>query len=381
MNYFFLFVVAFILSVVFTKIVKSLANKFKILDYPEKDPGRKIHRNPIPLLGGVGLYFSFFLSLILIILLKIWPSGPISFKHLFGVFIGSTILIIGGVLDEKKNLKPVFQLLFSVLAILTVIAFGIGIKYINHPFGQGLLFLEQTKIELFEINGIPYYFSWPADLITFIWLLLVIYATKLLAGLDGLVPGVTAIGAATIIGFCLFTIFYQPQVAFLAIILLGISLGFLVFNFHPAKIFLGTSGETFLGFLLGVLAIISGSKIATLLLVLGIPILDLIWVVLRRILKEKQSPMMADRKHLHHRLLDFGFSHQGAVIFLWILALMFGLTGIFFPTTKIKILILGILIVTMIGLAILLTKKKVAETKKSSLGSDCGASNDLTKTG
>lgn len=358
MNYFFFFILAFILSLLLTKISQKLSIKYKILDRPEQDLQRKIHKKPMPLLGGLGLYSSFFLTLFLIFLFGFWPKGTILPKHLLGVLLGSTILIIGGVIDEKKNLRPIFQLLFSLLAILVILAFGIGIKHINNPFGQGLIFLEQTKIEILRINGIPHYFTWPADIITFIWLLITIYAIKLLAGLDGLVPGITSIGAIIIFFFCLFTKFYQPQVAYLSILLFGASLGFLIFNFHPAKIFLGTSGETFSGFMLGILAIISGSKIATLLLILGIPVLDLIWVVLRRAFKEKHSPMAADRKHLHYRLLDFGFSHRGAVIFLWGLSLIFGLIGIIFPTTKIKVFALGVLIVVMIGLAILLTRKK-----------------------
>ncbi len=366
MNYLIFFTTAFIFSIIFTKIFRKLAIRYKILDYPEKAPERKIHKKPIPLLGGLALYFSFFLILFLVFLLKIWPEGNVLPKHLFAVFIGSTILIIGGILDDKKNLKPIYQLIFSILAILVIIASGIGIKYINNPFGEGLIFFEKIKIKILTIKGIPYYFSWPADLITFIWLLIMIYAIKLLAGLDGLVPGITSIGALMIFFLCLLTPFYQPDVGTLAIILAGVSLGFLIFNFHPAKIFLGTAGETFSGFMLGTLAIISGSKIATLLLVLGIPVLDLIWVILRRIFKEKHSPMLADKKHLHYRLLDFGFSHRGVVIFLWTLALTFGLIGILFPTTKIKILALGILIVVMIVLAILVTRKRRVDESRIS---------------
>jgi len=363
MIYLLSFFLSLIFSVFFTKIFKFLAIKYKILDYPETAPERKIHQKPIPLLGGLALYFSFFLTIFLIFLFKIWPNGNVSLKHLLALFLGSTILIIGGVIDEKKNLKPALQLIFSILAVLTIIAFGIGVKYINNPFGKGLIFLEKNKIEILKIKGVPYYFSWPADLITFIWLLLIIYAIKLLAGLDGLVPGISVIGGMIISFLCLLTKFYQPDVGLLAIILTGVSLGFLFFNFHPAKIFLGTSGETFLGFLLGILAIISGGKFATLLLVLGIPILDLIWVIFRRIFKEKKSPMIADRKHLHYRLLDFGFSHKKAVIFLWLVSLSFGLIGLLFPTTKIKIFALIFLIIFMIILAILVTGKNYFKLK------------------
>ncbi len=358
MNYLIFFFLSFFLSVFLTKLVRRFALKYKILDYPEKEPQRKIHQKPIPLLGGLALFFSFFIILFFSLAIGLLKLETIVFKNLIGFFLASFVLIIGGFLDDRYNLSPLKQLLFSFLAILIIIASGIGIKYINNPFGQGLIFLEIKKIEILRIGGIPYYFTFPADLITFVWLLLMIYALKLLAGLDGLVPGITSIGALMIFFLCLLTKFYQPDVGSLAIILAGASLGFLIFNFHPAKIFLGTSGETFSGFSLGVLAIISGSKIATLLLVVGIPILDMIWVILRRVFKEKRWPFLADKKHLHFRLLDFGFSHPGAVIFLWCLALIFGLIGIIFPTTKIKVFALVILTLLMIGLAFFIKKRK-----------------------
>lgn len=358
MNYFFFFIATFILSIIFTKIVRHFALKYKILDYPETAPERKIHQKPIPLLGGLALFFSFFLILFFSLTTGLFKLETIVLKNLIGIFLASTILIIGGILDDRFHLSPHKQIIFSVLAIIIVIISGIGVKYINNPFGQGLIFLEIKKIEILKWQGMPYYFTWPADLVTFIWLFLMIYALKLLAGLDGLVPGVTSIGALIIFFLCLFTKFYQPEVGILTIILAGASLGFLLFNFHPAKIFPGTAGETFSGFILGTLAIISGSKIATLLLVVGIPILDVIWVFLRRIFKEHRWPFLADKKHLHFRLLDVGFSHQGAVIFLWVLAFVFGSIGILFPVTKTKILALGTLIIVMIGLALLVTKRR-----------------------
>lgn len=362
MKYFFLFLFTFFLSVFFTKIVRFFALKYKILDYPQTAPERKVHSQPVPLLGGISIFLSSFLVIFFLFFTSFLELETISFKNIVGFFIGSLILIIGGILDDCYNLPPIKQLFFSILAVLIVIASGVSIKYINNPFGQGLIFLEQIKIKIFEFKNIPYYLSLPADLITFIWLLTIIYVLKLLAGLDGLVPGIGAIGSLIIFFLCLFTKFYQPDVGSLAIIFTGAFLGFLIFNFHPAKIFLGTSGETFIGFTLATLSIISGSKIATLLLVLGIPFLDFVWVILRRILKEKRSPLIADKKHLHYRLLEFGLSHSQAVIFFWLISLIFGLIGIFFPTTKIKIIALATLTIIMIILALLLTKKQL--TKK-----------------
>lgn len=363
MSYFLFFLFSFVSSVVFTQIVRYLATKYKILDYPQQAPERKIHQKPIPLLGGLALFFSFFLVLFFSLVTGFLKLETIYLKNLIGIFLGSLVLIIGGYLDDRFHLSPFKQLLFSLLAVFIAIVFDLGIKYINNPLGHGLLFLEIKKIEIFRWHNFSYYFSWPADLITFVWLILIIYALKLLAGLDGLVPGITSIGALMIFFLCLFTKFYQPDVAGLAIILAGVCLGFLVFNFHPAKIFLGTAGETFSGFILASLAIISGSKIATLLLVLGIPVLDVIWVIFRRIFKEHRWPFLADKKHLHFRLLEIGFSHKGAVFFLWALSFAFGSISILFPTTKTKILALIVLIITMISLAIFVTRKSVDRNK------------------
>jgi UDP-GlcNAc:undecaprenyl-phosphate GlcNAc-1-phosphate transferase len=135
----------------------------------------------------------------------------------------------------------------------------------------------------------------------------------------------------------------------LCLIFGGCALGFLIWNFYPAKIFLGEGGSTFLGFMLGVLAIISGAKIATTLLIMGIPILDVLWVIIRRIFKEKKSPFLADKKHLHFRLLDAGLNQRQAVLFLYLLTLLFGASAIFQKTLG-KLVTLGILIIVMMFL-------------------------------
>jgi len=144
----------------------------------------------------------------------------------------------------------------------------------------------------------------------------------------------------------------QPETALLCIILAGVALGFLIFNFHPAKIFLGEGGSTFLGFTLGTLAIISGGKIATALLCMGIPILDVIWVVSRRLITKK-SPFLGDKKHLHFRLLDIGFSHRQTVLFLWFMSACFGITALFLKSRG-KLIALGVLAFIMIVLALIL---------------------------
>lgn len=348
MNYLLVFILSFLLSIILTLIVKKIAQRLKILDYPKEE--RKIHKKPIPLLGGMAIFLSFFL-----VLSCFYPeilSSHVKLKHLIGIFIGSLILMIGGYLDDKYDLKPRQQVIWPILAILPIIASGIGIREITNPFG-GIINLAMYEKVIFWWQGLPYRLTLPADLITFVWLLGMMYTTKFLDGLDGLATGISTIGAFLIFLLSTVTVYFLPEVALISAIFIGASLGFLIFNFYPAKIFLGEGGSLFVGFILGILSILASGKIATALLVMGIPILDVIWVIIRRIFFEKKSPTLADKKHLHFRLLDIGFSHRGAVLFLYFLVIFFGLAALFLQSMG-KLIALGILTIVMIILGLIL---------------------------
>lgn len=348
LSYLLPFLLSFTLVIILTFFVKWLAKKSGAVDYPTEK--RKIHKRPIPLLGGLAIFLSFFAIVFLYAYLTNDLVGDnIKLKFIWGIFIAGLLLMIGGFLDDKYNLKPYQQIIWPVLAVIIVIASGIGIKMITNPFG-GVFHLDQYQFILFWFEGIPYKITILADVFTFFWLMGMMYTTKFLDGLDGLVSGITAIGSFIIFFFAVFTKFYQPDTALLAIILAGCCLGFLVFNFHPAKIFLGEGGSLFTGFMLGILAIIAGSKIATALLIMGIPILDVAWVIVRRIWYKKSPFKTADKKHLHFRLLDVGFSHRRAVIFLYFLTALFGITTLFLQSKQ-KLIALGILFLVMIILA------------------------------
>lgn len=350
MKYFIAFLAAFVLSVILTKAVMKLALKLKIVDRPDAE--RKIHSKPMPLLGGAALFLSFSLAVIYYSFI----SGDILTKYylpkyIIGFLLGGAVLMIGGFLDDKYNLKPGRQIIFPVIACLIMIASGVGVHFITNPFG-GIIRLDQPKFEILRIAGVPYRLAPWADLFAFIWLLGMMYTTKFLDGLDGLVSGITVIGALVIFFLSFNPIVAQPQTALIAIILAGSSLGFLVFNFHPAKIFLGEGGSLFCGFALGVLAIIAGGKIATALLIMGIPILDVLWVILRRLFWEKKSPFSApDKKHLHFRLLDVGLSQRQAVLFLYFLTLLFGISALLLQSIG-KLYALIVLAAIMFALAI-----------------------------
>ena len=314
MFYFFIFIASLILTAILTLGVRKFALVFKIIDMPdsEKDDGRKIHRAPTPLLGGVAIFLSYFI--LLFIFAPNFLSGNLRWTHLISFFIGALIIIIGGALDDKYNLSPKLQIIFPLLAILVLIIGGVGIEKITNPFG-GYLYLNS----LFIIG----------PLLVSAWLLGMMYTTKLLDGVDGLVSGVSAIGGLVIFLFTMTTRYYQPDIAFAAILLAGSVAGFLIFNWHPAKIFLGEGGSLLLGYILGVLAIISGGKIAIALLIMGIPILDVAWTITRRIIQGKNPFRFADKKHLHHRLLALGLGQRKTVLVFYSLSLIFGLSGLF----------------------------------------------------
>jgi len=195
-------------------------------------------------------------------------------------------------------------------------------------------------------------------LIIWVWLMGMIYTTKFLDGLDGLTSGVGLIGAITMFALSLTEKVNQPITASLAIILAGSLLGFLIYNFNPASIFLGEAGSTFIGFALGVLAVILGAKIATALLIMGIPILDVAWVIVRRTFY-RNSPFMGDRRHLHFKLLDIGFSQKQTVLTLYGISALFGFTAVFLQSLgKLIALILLVCVMVFLALATVIAYKR-----------------------
>lgn len=320
---------SFILSAFFTPLVRQVALKLKIIDQPG---GRKIHNKPTPLLGGVAIFSAFSLTTVILWQIGFITDIKISDLNIAAILIAGLVLISGGIFDDKYNIQAFKQILFPVAAIVIVLMSGIRIQFITNPLG-----------------GIIEFTPYLGTVIAFFWLLGMIYTTKLLDGLDGLVAGVTTIGSLIIFIVSLAWDVPLSGTSVMALILAGSSLGFLIFNFHPAKIFLGEGGSVFCGFMLGVLAIISGSKIATALLIMGIPILDVIWVIIKRIWKGR-SPVKGDNQHLHFRLLDIGLSHRQAVLFLYFITGFFGLSSIFLSSSG-KVIALIFLIIFMVILA------------------------------
>ena len=206
------------------------------------------------------------------------------------------------------------------------------------------------------LGGFLEFGGWLAIVISFIWLCGMMYTTKLLDGLDGLASGIVLIGVLAIFFLSITDVYWQPTMALYTLIFAGILIGFLVWNWHPAKIFLGEGGSTLVGFVLGVLAIISGAKVATALLVMGIPILDVIWVIARRKFLEHHRVSIGDSKHLHFRLLKAGFSHKRAVLFYYFIAASFGAVSLFLQSRQ-KMVALALLALLMLVIGIIVTRR------------------------
>ena len=332
------FISSIILSFLVTFGVLRLAEKKKVLAKLFRP--RDIHKKPVPLWGGLAIYISLAVMIWLAyFIVDFEDKMAIPVHYLLGVLVGGAVLIIFGMADDKYNFKPHESIWGPILAAICAVVVGVRIGTVTNPLGGFL-----------EFGG------WLAIVISFIWLCGMMYTTKLLDGLDGLASGIVLIGVLAIFFLSITDVYWQPTMALYALIFAGILIGFLVWNWHPAKIFLGEGGSTLVGFVLGVLAIISGAKVATALLVMGIPILDVIWVIARRKFLEHHRVSIGDSKHLHFRLLKAGFSHKRAVLFYYFIAASFGAVSLFLQSRQ-KMVALALLALLMLVIGIIVTRR------------------------
>ncbi len=309
--------VAFLISLLGTPVVVRLAKKWNLYDLPSS---RRVHTKPMPRLGGIIIWLAIIISLL--VFLGFSPK-------FYGVLVGATLIFLLGLLDDIYSLPPLPKLMGQIFVASVVVLFGITITNLTNPFGGTILLAPFWDV-----------------LLTIIWILLVVNTINWLDGLDGLAAGVSGIAAFVLVILSLYTIVNQPQTAALAAIVVGASLGFLYHNWHPAKIFMGDSGSHLLGFMLAILAIISGGKLATAVLVLGLPIIDAAWAVIRR-LRQGKMPWAADKEHLHHQLLSLGLGQRGTVLLLYLFAIGFGCVALVSKTWA-KLVALVVVIAIMI---------------------------------
>jgi UDP-GlcNAc:undecaprenyl-phosphate GlcNAc-1-phosphate transferase len=334
------FVATAAISFLFSKISRGLAIKHKILDTPKMT--RKIQKEPIPYLGGLGIGITLILAITLFGLFSNLWVDKISYLQLIGFVFGILLLVIGGVLDDRFDLKAWQSILFPITASLVVVITGTSIIHITDPTNSTPFFLNWWQVSLGFWD-----LSLPNDIITVAWLLIAIYATKLNDGLDGLVSGISIIGASMVGLLSAMPTFFQPSTSILAAMVAGSFAGFMPNNRFPAKQYLGEAGSTLAGFCLGFLAIVSTAKLAIALAVLAIPLADITFVVLRRI-KNGKPFFKGDSSHLHFRLLAAGFPHKRAVHLFWLISASAGFAALFLQTRGKLFLVFILIILTLL---------------------------------
>jgi UDP-GlcNAc:undecaprenyl-phosphate/decaprenyl-phosphate GlcNAc-1-phosphate transferase len=304
---FFTLIMCFMISILITPLVKKLAYKIRATDRPNK---RKVHQTIMPRLGGLAIYLAFLAGVILL-----QPDNPFSTS----IMVGSGIIVISGILDDIYELSARLKLMAQIAAAAIIVLYGgLQITFINLPFGG-----------LFEFG----YLSIP---FTFLWIIGITNAINLIDGLDGLAAGVSSIALVAISGMAF--IMGNLYVVTIGSILLVSTIGFLYHNFYPAKIFMGDTGALFLGFMISVLSLLGFKNITFVsfivpIIILGVPISDTIFAILRRIIN-KQPLSSPDKSHLHHCLLRLGYSHRETVLIIYAMAALFGIVAVVFSQAK-----------------------------------------------
>lgn len=307
------FAIALIVALLLTPLVKKFAFLVGAIDKPNH---RKVHTRIMPRMGGLAIYLAFVVAFFSVITLI--PEGTLLGKDLNllkAVLVGGTIIIITGAFDDRFELSAKLKLVLQIVAAaIVVFGFDISIDFVSTPFGENM---QQIN----DWIGIP---------VTILWIVGVTNAINLIDGLDGLASGVSGIAIATILIMAII-MGIQP-VILLSTLLLGGIVGFLRYNFYPAKIFMGDSGSLFLGFCLAMLSLISFKQVTLVsfvipLLIIGVPLSDTFFAIVRRLVNKR--PIFApDKGHLHHRLQDLGFSHRRTVLLIWGIAAIFGAMAI-----------------------------------------------------
>ncbi|MCD0625640.1 glycosyltransferase family 4 protein, partial [Staphylococcus aureus] len=292
--------VTMIVSLTITPIVIAISKRLNLVDKPNF---RKVHTKPISVMGGTVILFSF--------LIGIWIGHPIE-TEIKPLIIGAIIMYVLGLVDDIYDLKPYIKLAGQIAAALVVAFYGVTIDFISLPMG--------TTIH-FGFLSIP---------ITVIWIVAITNAINLIDGLDGLASGVSAIGLITI-GF-IAILQANIFITMICCVLLGSLIGFLFYNFHPAKIFLGDSGALMIGFIIGFLSLLGFKNITIIALffpivILAVPFIDTLFAMIRRV-KKGQHIMQADKSHLHHKLLALGYTHRQTVLLIYSISILFSLSSI-----------------------------------------------------
>lgn len=352
------FACAFFISVTTTPVVRTLAFKFGVTDIPKDN--RRMHKKEMPLMGGVAIFAAFTVS----VLLFCKPTVPT-----VTMLIGNLVIVITGIIDDKYDINAFVKLFLQIAASLIAVCGGITIEQIN-------------------ILGFDIEFGVFAPLVTVLWITAITNAVNLIDGLDGLSCGVSTISAATLLVTLIRTDTDINVICMIAI-LVGACMGFLPFNFNPARIFMGDTGALFLGYTLGVLSIQGCFKLNGIIsfwvpiLIFALPLADTTFAFLRRILTGK-SPFHADRGHLHHKLIDKGFDQKHAVMILYAVSGMLGIAAILFSfgwTLKALIMAAAAIVILYGNLYFSFERKDISASQQAQIAKDTPLAAENTASG
>lgn len=331
-----IFILAFIGTVFFTPISIWIARKFDVLDYPR---ARKVHRKPLPRWGGIGIYLGFFIAVVIMYRMSDSFKDLLSYtyettgllKQLLGITFGSSLVFMLGLMDDKKPIKAITKLLTMIIAAYIAMDYGVRVHGLAIPF----------------LNT---YYRFPlilGQILTVFWIAGFMNTINLADGLDGLAAGIGAIASGTffIVAFLQGTtqvVFLSKQLTLSAVLAAGLTgscMGFLIWNFYPARVFMGDSGALFIGFMLAAISVIGTLKTAAVMsifipvTVVALPILDVALSMFRRI-RKGMGLMKPDKEHIHHRLLSFGWSHREVVLLMYVITLILSIGSILLTVIK-----------------------------------------------
>jgi UDP-GlcNAc:undecaprenyl-phosphate GlcNAc-1-phosphate transferase len=305
---------AAVVSFLLTPLVRRIAIRYGAIDQPDE---RRVNKRPVPRGGGVAVAIAFIsitlamLALNAVVEFVVIPPN-VQLTELVGLLLGGALATAFGVIDDALDLRARWQFAGQLGLALFAIAMGYVVDFIANPVGTGIIRLAGPVAIGFSV----------------LWIAGMINSINFIDGLDGLSSGIGLIAAVTLGVISLTPQVGQPFIAVLCFALAGSLLGFLRWNFHPATIFVGTSGVMFLGYTLALLSILGIAKVAVAMLVLGVPIIDAFWIIVRR-LAQRRSPFSPDRGHLHHRLLDVGLSHRQTVLLIYAICIALALIAVF----------------------------------------------------
>lgn len=333
-TYILAFGIALVVTFIATPFVRRLAFKIGAIDKPD---ARKVHHGLIPRLGGLAIFIGYIVSIVY----RFYDAHGILAHNVFGLVLGSTILVAVGIWDDVKQIDPKTKLMGQIIAAAVLVAYGIRVNFLNIPFLNGPLYLEYWSVPL-----------------TIFWIVGFTNIVNLIDGLDGLAAGISLIAAVAIA-----VVTYsmgQYDLTCITLALAGSALAFLRYNFNPAKIFMGDTGSMLLGYSLAAICVMGAVKTAAVaalvvpVIVLGLPILDTLFAIIRR--KISGRPIFKpDKSHVHHRLLAQGLSQKQTVLLMYVITAI--LASVAVVTAEVNAIVGGILVVIFVCLSVVVARR------------------------